>query len=179
MYLSRWSRLCGRRAIAEQEPGGIDQLQHRCDILKHNYGPNREPQETGEQETRKRDTLQSSTPWFFFSDWSNVKEEQRYVYQVISDFIKLSGRGGYAGKEVMKSNLCTAIFHKESVVCTLKCHRSSLFIGHFHFCSVFEGATVFRQRRVHSYCLGQVSKTPAEKSTPEECTIHKTGVKFF
>ena len=80
---------------------------------------------------------------------------------------------------VMKSNLCTAIFHKESVVCTLKCHRSSLFIGHFHFCSVFEGATVFRQRRVHSYCLGQVSKTSAGKSTPEECTIHKTGVKFF
>ena len=101
------------------------------------------------------------------------------IYQVISDFIKLSGRGGYAGKEVMKSNLCTAIFHKESVVCTLKCHRSSLFIGHFHFCSVFEGATVFRQRRVHSYCLGQVSKTPAGKSTSEGCTIHKTGVKFF
>ena len=98
---------------------------------------------------------------------------------MISDFVKLSGRGGYAGKEVLKSNLSTAIFHKESVVCTLKCHRSSLFISHFHFCPVFEGATVFRQRRVDSYCLGQVSKTPAGKSTPEGCTIHKTGVKFF
>ena len=93
--------------------------------------------------------------------------------------ISLSYLGeGDKRKEVLKSNLSTAIFHKESVVCTLKCHRSSLFIGHFHFCPVFEGATVFRQRRVDSYCLGQVSKTPAGKSTPEGCTIHKTGVKL-
>ena len=54
-------------ATAEQEPGGINQSQHRWDILEHDYRPNREPQETGEQETRKRDTLQSSTPWFFLS----------------------------------------------------------------------------------------------------------------
>ena len=54
-------------ATAEQEPGGVNQSQHRWDILEHDYRPNREPQETGEQETRKRDTLQSSTPWFFLS----------------------------------------------------------------------------------------------------------------
>ena len=105
------------------------------------------------------------------------------IYQVISDFVKLSGRRGYAGKEVLKSNLCTAIFHKESVVCTLKCHRSSLFIGHFHFCPVFEGATVFRQRCVDSYCLGQVSEIPVGWSMTSRslggCTKYKTGVKFF
>lgn len=48
------------------------------------------------------------------------------IYQVISDFVKLSGRRGYAGKEVLKSNLSTAIFHKESVVCTLEIERKFL-----------------------------------------------------
>ena len=43
------------------------------------------------------------------------------------------GRGGYAGKEVLKSNSCTDIFHKQSVVCTLNCMLK--------FSSVFDGAT--------------------------------------
>ena len=41
--------------------------------------------------------------------------------------------GGYAGKEVLKSNSCTDIFHKQSVVCTLNCMLK--------FSSVFDGAT--------------------------------------
>ena len=45
---------------------------------------------------------------------------------MISDFVKLSGRRGYAGKEVLKSNLSTAIFHEESVVCTLEIERKFL-----------------------------------------------------
>ena len=62
-------------------------------------------------------------------------------------------------------------------------HRRPLFISNFHFCPFFEGATVFRQRRVDSYCLGQVSEIPVGWSMTSRslggCTKYKTGVKFF
>ena len=56
-------------------------------------------------------------------------------------------------------------------------HRRPLFISNFHFCPFFEGATVFRQRRVD--LLGAGFKDSRGRVKPEGCTIHWTGVKFF
>ena len=57
----------------------------------------------------------------------------------------VDGRGGYAGKEVTCA--CTGIFHKESAVCTLNCM--------LNFLSVFDGATVFRQRHDRNWSIKQ------------------------